>query len=125
MLIKIYFSPNMGGMADYQSYEIQSFDELLKLLPQAWLDLSETYQVEENSSEAFIIASISDKNHLEINCASFAFNDGELSINITEFLEANDPEIKCWKKVGLDTNKLYAGEDGLKEIINTLLKLKA
>ena len=123
MLIKIYFSPNMDGMADYQSYEIQSFDELLKLLPQAWLELSESYDVEENSSEAFIIASISNKNHLEINCASFAFNDGELSIQNTEFLEANDPEIKIWKEAGLDINKLYIGEEGLKEIINTLLRI--
>lgn len=122
MQIKIYFSPNMDGMADYRSFEIQSFDELLQLLPQAWLELSELYEVEENSSEAFIIASLSDKNPLEINCASFAFNDGELSIQNTEFIEPNDPEIKSWKEVGLDINKLYVGEAGLKEIINTLLK---
>ena len=122
MLIKIYFSPNMDGTAEYQSYEIRSFDELLNLLPQAWLEFSESYDVEENSSEAFIIASISNKNHLEINCASFAFNDGELSIQNTEFLDTNDPEIKSWKEAGLDINKLYIGEDGLKEIINTLLK---
>jgi len=123
MLIKIYFSPNMDGMDDYQSYEIRSFDELLNLLPQAWLELSESYDVEENSSEAFIIASISNKNNLEINCASFAFNEGELSIQNTEFLDANDPEINGWKEAGLDINKPYIGEDGLKEIINTLLKL--
>ena len=122
MLIKIYFSPNMYGMADYRSFEIQSFDELQKLLPQAWLELSESHEVEENSSEAFIIASISDKNSLEINCASFAFEDGELSIQNTEFIEPNDPEIKIWKEVGLDINKRYIGEEGLKEIINTLLK---
>lgn len=122
MLIKIYFSPNMDGMADYQSHEIQSFDELLELLPHAWHELSNLYEVEENSSEAFIIASISDKNPLEINCASFAFNDGELSIQNTEFIEPNDPEIKIWKEVGLDTNKPYEGVVGLKEIINTLLK---
>ena len=122
MLIKIYFSPNMDGMADYQSYEIQSFDELLELLPHAWPELSNLYEVEENSSEAFIIVSISDKNPLKINCASFAFNDGELSIQNTEFIEPNDPEIKIWKEVGLDTNKPYEGVVGLKEIINTLLK---
>ena len=122
MEFKIYFSPNMEGIEDFQSYEINSPIQLINILPQAWDELSNLYDVDEGSSEAFITACIDGNHPMEINCASFAFYNGELSIQNTEFYEPNDPDAMNWKRVGLNVDKAYIGEAGLKEILGKIFE---
>jgi len=122
MEIKIYFSPNMEGIDDFQSFEINSPIELINILPQAWDELSKLYDVDEASSEAFITACINGIDPMEVNCASFTFYDGVLNIQNTEFYEPNDPDALNWKKVGLSIDKEYIGEAGLKEILSKIFE---
>ncbi len=124
MEIKIYYSPDMNGMDEFVSYTINSFDELRNILPIAWAELTSMYDSDQYNSEAFIVACLSKNSMKEINCASFTFNDGELAIQNTEFIESNDPDIDDWTSVGLSIDKPYIGLSGLNEIISKLLKFE-
>lgn len=120
MKFDIYFSPNMEGMDEFLSYEINTPDNLLNILTSAWEELSSLYDIDDANSEAFIVAHIPGNNPIEITIASFALIDGELSIQNTEFYEPNGIDALNWKKVGLSLEKPYIGEDGLNMILQTI-----